>query len=99
MPGPITRFDHVLEAVRDYPPKRIAVAAAHDDTVLAALKEALDRGLAEPPVLVGRKDEILRLSRQVGLDLSEAEVIDESEETVAAHVTARLWPRARPTCS
>lgn len=92
---PMTRFEHVLEAVVQYPPKRIAVAAAHDETVLAAVKEACDRGMGEPPLLVGRKEEILRLAQQVGLDLSEAEVIDESEEAVAAHTAARLVAQGR----
>ena len=77
------RFEEVLEAVRDYPLRTVAVAAAHDASVIRAVKEATDAGIAEA-VLVGRRDEILRLAGKEGLALEERAVVDEPDEVRAA---------------
>lgn len=55
--------------------KRLIVAAADDDVVLAAIKSAVEYEIVFP-VLVGPRIDIEELSKQVGLNLSECEIVD-----------------------
>jgi len=78
------RFEEVLEAVRDYPVRTVAVAVAHDETVIQAVKDAAEGGIAEA-ILVGDRDEIMRLAEKVGLEVNDKDVIHERDDVRAAH--------------
>jgi phosphate butyryltransferase len=79
----ITDLDGILDVIADYPVRRVAVAAAQSESVLASVKDARERNIATP-VLVGDEAEIRRLAEQVGLDLKDVPVIHEADEVVAA---------------
>jgi phosphate butyryltransferase len=80
---PFTRLDSLIEAAAAHPTRRVAVAAAHDRTVLEALKEARARRMAEP-VLFGRAGEIERLAAEIGLLIPPDALFDEPDDAVAA---------------
>jgi len=82
-------FAEMMEAIQQYPTKRVAVAVAHDAIVLEAVAEAKKQGVAEA-VLVGDKREILRIAEEKGLEVNEREVIDEPEELHAARKAAEI---------
>ena len=69
-------------------PKRVAVAAAADAHVLAAVHEARLEGLIRP-ILVGDPDGIEAAAREVGFDLSQSEVRPAQGLDAAAEVAVR----------
>ncbi len=75
-------FEEVVREAGNRGPKTVAVAAAEDRDVLAALKMARDQGLADP-VLVGNREIIAPLAQEVGFD-STVRIIDEPDQDQAA---------------
>ncbi|HEU4753439.1 MAG TPA: bifunctional enoyl-CoA hydratase/phosphate acetyltransferase [Armatimonadota bacterium] len=84
-----TRLAQLIEAAKAFPPRRIAVAAAHEMTVIRALKEAQDLGLARQPLLFGRAAEIRQLATDCGLEVQEEDIIGQPDDAVAAREAAQ----------
>jgi len=84
----ITSFEQILQAVADRPRQIVAVAAAHERSVLAAVKEARERDIADP-LLVGNRRQIEEVAREIDLSLSGVEVIDERNYLRAARQATR----------
>jgi phosphate butyryltransferase len=76
-------LNQLVDTARAEGPVRIAVAAGHDPDVIAALKSAMDIGLAEA-ILVGDRRKICALSRTEGLRLRDDQIIDEPNDAIAA---------------
>ena len=66
--------------------RRVAVAAAEDEHVLKAVQEALARGVATP-LLVGDKEKVRAIAREIGLSLEGIEIVNNRE---GAAISARL---------
>jgi len=79
----------IVEAVKEYPIKRVAVAAADDPTVVEAVKRAADGDVARA-VLVGDEKTIRKLAEQADLELEKDEVVDEPVPEIAALRAAEL---------
>ncbi|KLU61018.1 phosphate acetyltransferase [Peptococcaceae bacterium CEB3] len=79
-----TGLEVLLERAQSLGRARVVVAAAADRQVLEAVKMARQAGLIDP-ILVGQGAGIEDLSRQIGLDLGGAELIDEPDPVAAAH--------------
>lgn len=60
-------FSDVIEKVKSYPPFILSVAAAEDRELLLAIKTATDMGFIAP-VLVGNKDKIHSISKEISLN-------------------------------
>jgi phosphate butyryltransferase len=84
MATPLTRLSQVVDRANDFPPRRIAVAAAHERTVIQALKQAREEELAAGPLLFGRAETILALVEECGLDMTGGDVVDVSDDAAAA---------------
>lgn len=69
--------------------KVLAVAAAQDPEVMAAIKGAYDLGLATA-VLVGDSRQIQQAADAVGFDLSQAKIVDEQSPVQAARKAVEL---------
>lgn len=82
-------FADILQAVKELPPRKVAVAAAHDEAVLEAVQGAKDQGLAEF-ILVGDKEKIQVLSESLKISLDGLEIIHQSDEKQAAYDAVRL---------
>jgi phosphate butyryltransferase len=79
----ITTLKQVVDQVLKLKKKhRIAVAWAQESNTLKALNQAVDSGLAEA-ILIGKTDEILKISESLGLDGNKFNII-ESENEVSA---------------
>ena len=61
-------FSEVLEAVKGRPVKKVVVAAAHDEPVLEAVKDALAQKIAEF-VLIGDCAKIRQLAASLKMEL------------------------------
>ena len=67
-------FDDLLKQVADCPKKTVAVACAHDDAVLEAVKAAKERGIADA-ILVGNEAEIKTIARTLKMHINEYKLI------------------------
>ena len=68
---------------------RIAVAAAEDEDVLIAVKSAVEEGIVIP-VLIGDKYKILRIARNVNLELGNIEVIDSNNNVDSCRIAVEM---------
>jgi phosphate butyryltransferase len=79
----ITRLEQVVDAIREYPVQRLAVAAAQSATVLEAVRDAQAADIASP-LLVGDEAAIRRIADETAFDLTDVPIIHEPDEAVAA---------------
>lgn len=73
----------IIEAARKAGKKRIALAAAHEESALEAAIDAARHGLAEP-ILIGDLAEIKRIAAKLGADVSSFRMIEEKDFAKAA---------------
>ena len=76
-------FEDILAKVKQCPKKKLSVAVAQDEPVLAAVAKAHELGIADP-ILFGDKAEIVRIAAAMNLDLSGMEIVDEPDTIEAA---------------
>jgi phosphate butyryltransferase len=85
----MSRLIHIEELVSKRPPGRIVVAAAHDDHVLESIGQVYAKGYATP-ILIGDKDQILRLADDQQIDVSGWTLIKELDERKCADLAVNL---------
>ena len=71
-------FDDLLSKLKGIQRKKLAVAVAQDELVLEAVKEANDKGIADA-ILVGNKEEISLIAKNIGMDLNKFEIVNIEE--------------------
>lgn len=82
-------FKALVELAKIKGPKKMAVAVAEDREVLLSVKKALDEEVAIP-ILIGNKEKIEGLGREIGLDTSSLEVINEEDGVAASRLATQL---------
>ena len=82
-------FNKIIENVKQLPTKKMAVAAAEDEYVLEAVKVAKEQGLADS-ILVGDEKKIRQLAKNLNMDLTGYEIINEVEPPKAALKAVKL---------
>lgn len=82
-------FEELMELAKKRSPKKVAVAQAGDEDVLLSIKMALEEGVISP-ILVGDRDEIEKICKEIGLDLKGVEVIDEKDKVLATRKATEL---------
>jgi phosphate butyryltransferase len=85
----ISRLQQIEDFLTGKPARRIAVVAAHDDNVLSSLKEAFNRGFAQP-ILIGDKQRIFELADSIEFDLSKVSVIQEDDNERSARIAIEM---------
>jgi phosphate butyryltransferase len=85
----ITHLEDIEDYVRNRPPGRIVVAAAHDDHVLRSVHDVSSKGYATP-ILIGDKEKIFALADQIGIDVSPMTIIKELDERRCAEIAVTL---------
>jgi phosphate butyryltransferase len=85
----IKNFDEVLSMAQSQSTKKVAVAVAQDKPVLEAIKDACEIGLVEA-VLVGNRDKIEKVAKEINMDLSKFEIIHEADAAKAALIAVEL---------
>lgn len=71
-------FESLFKLAQEKGPKKMAVAVAQDEDVLGAIKLAYEKGIVEP-ILVGDKEIIEKLAKDLSFDLSKVEIVDEKD--------------------
>ncbi|MBN2745871.1 MAG: bifunctional enoyl-CoA hydratase/phosphate acetyltransferase [Bacteroidales bacterium] len=84
----IKTLNELLEIAKSKQTRRIAVAAAADMPVLLAIKEAQNAGIVIP-ILVGDEDTIKNMAVEISYDISEVEIIHESNPAKAARIAVQ----------
>ncbi|MCR5626362.1 MAG: phosphate butyryltransferase [Lachnospiraceae bacterium] len=82
-------FEKIINQVKSVPLKKLSVAAANDSNVLEAVKAAKERGIAEA-ILVGDPDKMGEIAKELNMNLSDYEVIAESDPIAAATKAVKL---------
>jgi phosphate butyryltransferase len=90
----ITKLSEVVEMAKAKKKRRIAVAAAGDEDVLHALKNADTDGIVEP-ILVGDKAKIESICKEIGFDCSKYEIIDIEDRFEASLMASQLIREGR----
>ena len=85
----IKSFVDLISLAQEKGKKRLSVAVAEDKPVLEAVKAAVDLNIVQP-ILVGDKLKIEEISKEIGLDLSNVEIIDEKDGVLAARKATEL---------
>jgi len=85
----LEKLDNLVEVSLKKPKKKIAVAAAEDDQVLLALKQAHELGIVEP-ILVGNKEKTKKIAEKIEFDISRFEFHEENEPAKSAKIAVRL---------
>lgn len=71
----LKNFKELVAAVGSGDTKRVVVAAAHDEHALEAVLKASAEGIINY-TLVGKKNDILEISKSLGYDVDEADIVD-----------------------
>lgn len=73
----------IIEAAKAAGKKRVAVAAAHEESALEAVFDAAKHGLIDP-ILIGDLDKIRQIAADLGVELTGYRLIDEKDFAKAA---------------
>ena len=82
-------FKALLDLAKERGPKVVAVAVAQDKEVLSAVKKANDLGIATP-ILVGNEDIIQSISKEIGFELANIQIIHEEDGAMACRIATEL---------
>ena len=82
-------FSQLLEQVRSYPVRTVAVAAAEDHTVIEAVLRASKESIAEP-ILVGNEEAIRAAAEEHGLELGDITIVHRVDDIPAAEAAVEL---------
>lgn len=74
----LRNFDDILNLAKQKSVKTLSVAMAGDTEVLASVKMAMDEELVKP-ILIGDKDEIESICKEIELSLEDVEIIHEAD--------------------
>ena len=78
-----------IEIAKQKPMKKIAVAAAEDEPVLIAIKDAFKEGIIEP-VLVGHREKIRQIADSIQFDINSFDIVEEKEPAKSARTAVDL---------
>jgi len=90
----VQNFAQLMELAQQQGPKTVAVAAAAQETVLLAVNEAEERGIADV-ILIGDRPKIESIGHDNGVNLGRLEIIHEPDPIQAARQTMRLINEGR----
>jgi len=84
----IKKLETFIDISKQKPKKKIAVAAAEDQPVLEAVAAAKNEGFVDP-LLIGNIEKIKKIAENIGFDLSEVEMIEESNPGKASRIAVQ----------
>lgn len=85
----INKLSDFIQLAKRKPINKIAVAAAEDEDVLTAVLSAKEEGIIEP-ILVGDKEEILRIADSIGFVLNNTEITDCKNSVESSRIAVEL---------
>jgi phosphate butyryltransferase len=83
MNNDLKNFSTIIDKLKNSKPKKVAIAAAHDPEVLAAIRQVQDDGLAKG-ILTGDEKTIRNVASKHNISLNEFEIINIPDPGMAA---------------
>ena len=90
----IAGFQQLKQEIKHNPPKTAVVAAAHEEHTLQAVRRAQEDGLIRP-VLVGRTQEMERLTQAMGWQVPPEDMVEGTDEASCARRSVELIRQGR----
>lgn len=90
----IKNFLELLKIAEKGEKKNLSVAAAHNDHVLEAVKNATELNLVNP-ILVGKEKEIREIAKSIDFDLTDIEIIDLQDDVETSIEATKLVSSGR----
>lgn len=84
-----TRLSQIVELAKQRPTRRLVVAAAEDEPVLLAVRNAINEKIVVP-VLVGNEHKIRSIASSIDFDISPIEIIHEPNPELASKRAAQI---------
>lgn len=85
----IKKLDDILQQLKNDKKVILSVAAAHDEEVLLAIKSAVEKEIITP-ILVGKEDEIRKISKDINFDLQGIKIIEKDTIEECAEAAVKL---------
>ncbi len=85
----ITKFEQVFDRIKSHPKKQVAVAVAHDPTVIDAVIRADELDITDY-ILVGDEKRIIELSNDAGFDVKKNKIYNEPNNIKAVNMAVEL---------
>ncbi len=82
-------LEDLVKIVLNKPKKKLVVAAAEDDQVLLALKQAVELGIIEP-ILVGNKEKAKKIASEISFNIDSFEFLEETEPAKSARIAVQI---------
>jgi len=85
----ITKFEQVFDRIKSHPKKQVAVAVAHDPTVIDAVIMADELDITDY-ILVGDEKKIIELSNDAGFEIMKNKIYNEPNNIKAVNMAVEL---------
>ena len=85
----ITKFEQVFDRIKSHPKKQVAVAVAHDPTVIDAVIMADELDITDY-ILVGDEKKIIELSNDAGFEIKKNKIYNEPNNIKAVNMAVEL---------
>lgn len=85
----IKKLDDILEQLKGSEKIVLSVAAAHDEEVLIAIKDAVDKDIIRP-ILVGDEEKISTISKEIDFKLDDIKIIDSKDIEESSKIAVQL---------
>jgi len=85
----ITKFEQVFDRIKSHPKKQVAVAVAHDPTVIDAVIMADELDITDY-ILVGDEKKIIELSKDAGFEVKKNKIYNEPNNIKAVNMAVEL---------
>ncbi|MCT4688302.1 phosphate butyryltransferase [Vallitalea sp.] len=84
----VSKFEDIMKLAKTKEPKVLSVAVAQDIDVLISVKMAIEEGIIKA-ILVGDKEEILKIAKQIDFHIDHVEIIDEKDKVEACNIAVK----------
>ena len=91
----IKTFEELLIKVKQNKPATITLAVAQEKKLLSAVNDAYKHGIAKA-ILVGNKAEIEPMAKEIGMDVSNFEIVDIVDKEKACLKAGALFKKELP---
>lgn len=85
----IKKLDDILEQLKGSEKVVLSVAAAHDEEVLIAVKDAVEKGIIKP-ILVGDEEQINYISNKIDFKLDNIKIINSKDIEESSKIAVQL---------
>lgn len=85
----IKKLNQILEHLKDSNKIILSVAAAHDEEILIAVKDAIEKGIIST-ILVGDKEKIKVISQKINFDIEDIKIIDSKDIEESSKIAVEL---------